>query len=224
MSICRVIISIFNNLKDNIQSASQNEADKISAQQVVEPIVQCYSSGKRSLKELSIDALYNMMLTDSEYIDLAVSLNLSNHIFTHIFSPHQPLIYKSLRCLLVIVKKCPNVPSLFTDFDSAVERLMVLLNSYSKDEGQTSMYINVSYSIEIRNLAMKILFMFIKKAKGSKDFIKAINDNFIDDVTRETVELFQLRIGFQGKTTVDEGYNDFLIISLGSWLWMSIKI
>lgn len=194
MCICRVLIRLFNeNEKEKIGAFLQEESKRISAQQVVHPIVECYSTGKRALKEVAIDALFNMGLTDNEYIDVMTQKDIHEHILENLYAPHQPLVFKSLRCLLVIIKSVEKLPVLFRDLYELIERLMSLVGSFKESSFHNPFKIpGAEYNIEIKNFAMKILFMIIKKVRTHRDMIKETNERFLFDLCDELKSLFSV--------------------------------
>ena len=85
MSVCRVIIRLFNDNDDKAGGVSSSEDKLISAQQVVNPVLYCYKIGRGPLKELSIDGLYNMCITSPmEYIGVMEKGDINNIILDNI--------------------------------------------------------------------------------------------------------------------------------------------
>jgi hypothetical protein len=200
MCVCRVIIKLFNeNDSDSskVKAFSHDESKKISAQQVVDPIVECYRTGKRALKELAIDALFNMCLTGNDFIDVMIAKDIHEHIIDNLHSPHQPLLYKSLRCFLVIIKMRPNLSSLFKDITILTRSLMTIMNSFIEGDELNTNYFKIEgadYNIEIKNFTMKILFIFLKHQPTDKkeDVFNEVNKDFADDIIKnDLIKLFE---------------------------------
>jgi hypothetical protein len=207
MSICRVIIKIFNDSdQDKGVGLVANEAKLISAQQVVDPVLHCYDVGRGPLKELSIDGLYNMAVTSpQEYISVMEKGKLQKIILRNLterkiisndetskgrinkflYVPHHHLVYKSLRCLLVLIKESE------IEYDPGfkkklIEKLMMYINSFNKDSESIVYKIEgVSYMVEIREYSIKILFTMLKRDNGIIEFINQINLDFINDLCFE---------------------------------------
>lgn len=207
MSICRVVIKMFNdNDEDKGGGLEVNEAKLISAQQVVDPVLHCYDVGRGPLKELSIDGLYNMAITSpSEYISvmekgelhklilrnlterkiISNDENSKGRINKFLYIPHHHLVYKSLRCLLVIIKESE------IDYDPGfkkrlIEKLMMFLNSFNKESESIVYRIEgISYMVEIREYSVKILFTMLKRDNGIIEMINQINQDFIIDLCYE---------------------------------------
>lgn len=97
MSICTVIIGMFMNEQDKTDNQVWNDSKLISIQQIIEPIVACFTNGKRKLKELAIDALFNLGFTDEKYLDTMRKFGIYDSIISILDTPHQSLLWKSLR-------------------------------------------------------------------------------------------------------------------------------
>jgi len=92
---------------------------------------------------------------------------------------------------------------------------MMMVNSFNEDTDMINNKIEgVSYSIEIRDYAMKILFTLLKNSKAhsssqslnknNKDLIKEINPDFIDDICYELKKCMSLKDQNPEKFTMDD--------------------
>jgi len=189
MCICRVLILLFGDVENGKpKSIAQEESDKISAQQVVQSLIDCYKYGKRALKEVAIDALFNMG-SIKEYIEVMVSHELQESLMENLLTPHHPLLFKSLRCMFKIISEDKNVTTLFKNIETLYERLESTVKSFSKISDFGS-----QFSIEIKYYIMSILFTLLKKYQppdsAKEDFIFNTYKDIIIEACDELKNLF----------------------------------
>lgn len=198
MWVCRVIILLFNDKdKKKAKALTHEESKNISAQQVVQPLIDIYTNGKRALKELACDALLNMGLSDMEYIEVMVESGFHNRLIDNMLTPHQPLLFKSLRCFQLLITIYRNLADLLDN----VEQLFQYFNNIMRTFGDPKL--GIEYSIEIKNLIFKILFTILKNYKpedtSKRDEVISEYDSFITCGCRQLKSLFINPLPEEGK-------------------------
>ncbi|CAI2382085.1 unnamed protein product [Moneuplotes crassus] len=189
MCICRVIIKLFSeNDPKKMGAFIQDESKRISAQQVVKPLIDCYINGRRALKEVACIALFNMGLSDKEYIEVMVSNDFHDDLIDTLKTAHHPLLFKSLKCLRAIFSLYKNLPVLLGNINRLFDHLKVVVRQdEEKDE--------FLYCIEIRDMIFQNVFIILKDYNPD-DISKRENalkdiEEFVIYACREIVFLFQ---------------------------------
>lgn len=171
-----MVIKLFGDKDMGGEFSRWNETKRISIQRIVHPLVECYQTGRRILKELAIDALFNMGKSSEQYLEILVTTPIYNSIIENISTSYQPLLWKSMRCFLQLIKWDINCGLILEENPDIFEKLMFC--TVSKDQESNSFKNKVirgaEYNIQIKIYAMKILFMFIKKVKDSKQLVAKI--------------------------------------------------
>jgi len=130
-----------------------------------------------------------MGLSDIEYIEVMVSSEIHEHLTENILTPHQPLLFKSLRCFQLIITVNKNLESLFKNIEFLYNKLDTLISSFKNAE------VGMEYSIEIKNLILKILFTLLKnyqpKDTAKAEFLVIKYRKFVEDAAKEIIKLFK---------------------------------
>ena len=108
--------------------------------------------------------------SNDEYLQVTASTPIYSFIIDNLASSHQPLLFKSLRFFLLMIKWDSKLDLLLKENNDLILKIMKCI--WSKDrESHTFKATQIKgaeYNIEIKIYVMKILFMFIKKVGESK--------------------------------------------------------
>ena len=194
---------------DSEDSDGQNQtAEKLtSIEQIISPLVNCYEKGGRILKELAIVALFNMGFShdkfiSSMYYEGIISYDKRNTIIFNLLTPHESLLKKTMKCLLLVLKH--DSVNLKDQVDvkksDIIKRLLDLIQMKNMD---------------IKIMTMKALFTFIKRqGKTAESAIFKNDEDIIEKIANELADLHGRQYFERKPGEDDDNENDYERIEL----------
>ena len=173
---------MFNSNSERSYGHNLTPAKLISIEQIISPLVNCYEKGGRILKELAIVALFNIGLSHEDfistmYLDGIISYDKRDTLIFNLMTPHQSLLKKTLKCLLLVIKHDSVDLKEHVDGKKCdiIKRLLDLIQMKN---------------IDIKIMTMKALFTFIKRqGKAAEDVFFKYDENIIDKIRDELADI-----------------------------------